>query len=124
MQFMGSLDHPYIARLLGICPGQSLQLVSQLSTQGSLLQHLRQNANNVDPQRLLNWCVQIAKVRLRLWCHEYVKLCRWESSNIWVYIGEYTVYRYLCVCDLGHVLPRGASYGPQEPCCSERAAEK
>lgn len=61
---MGSLDHPYIVRLLGICPGQSLQLVTQLSTQGSLLQHLRQNANNLDPQRLLNWCVQIAKVRL------------------------------------------------------------
>ncbi|MCJ8741867.1 hypothetical protein PDJAM_G00075710 [Pangasius djambal] len=61
MLSMGSLDHPYIVRLLGICPGQSLQLVTQLSTHGSLLQHLRQNANNLDPQRLLNWCVQIAK---------------------------------------------------------------
>lgn len=65
MLSMGSLDHPYIVRLLGICPGQSLQLVTQLSTQGSLLQHLRQNANSLDPQRLLNWCVQIAKVRPR-----------------------------------------------------------
>ncbi|XP_072552160.1 receptor tyrosine-protein kinase erbB-3b [Salminus brasiliensis] len=61
MLSMGSLDHPYIVRLLGICPGPSLQLVTQLSTQGSLLQHLRQNAHNLDPQRLLNWCVQIAK---------------------------------------------------------------
>uniref|UniRef100_A0AAR2IGI5 Receptor protein-tyrosine kinase n=1 Tax=Pygocentrus nattereri TaxID=42514 RepID=A0AAR2IGI5_PYGNA len=61
MLFMGSLDHPYIVRLLGISPGPSLQLVTQLSTQGSLLQHLRQNAHNLDPQRLLNWCVQIAK---------------------------------------------------------------
>uniref|UniRef100_A0A8B9I0X5 Receptor protein-tyrosine kinase n=1 Tax=Astyanax mexicanus TaxID=7994 RepID=A0A8B9I0X5_ASTMX len=61
MLSMGSLDHPYIVRLLGICPGPSLQLVTQLSTQGSLLQHLRQNANSLDPQRLLNWCVQIAK---------------------------------------------------------------
>ncbi|TSL61272.1 Receptor tyrosine-protein kinase erbB-3 [Bagarius yarrelli] len=61
MLSMGSLDHPYIVRLLGICPGQSLQLVTQLTNHGSLLQYLRQNANNLDPQRLLNWCVQIAK---------------------------------------------------------------
>lgn len=61
MLAMGSLDHPYIVRLLGICPGTSLQLVTQLSLQGSLLQHLRQHKDSLDPQRLLNWCVQIAK---------------------------------------------------------------
>lgn len=60
---MGSLDHPYIVRLLGICPGASLQLVTQLSSQGSLLEHIRQKKNSLDPQLLLNWCVQIAKVR-------------------------------------------------------------
>lgn len=62
MLSMGSLDHPYIVRLLGICPGASLQLVTQLSSRGSLLEHIRQNKNSLDPQRLLNWCVQIAKV--------------------------------------------------------------
>ena len=62
MLCMGSLDHPYIVRLLGICPGPSLQLVTQLSAQGSLLEHIRQHKNSLDPQRLLNWCVQIAKV--------------------------------------------------------------
>lgn len=62
MLSMGSLDHPYIVRLLGICPGPSLQLVTQLSTQGSLLEHIRHHKNSLDPQRLLNWCVQIAKV--------------------------------------------------------------
>ncbi|KAM6925620.1 receptor tyrosine-protein kinase erbB-3b [Xenentodon cancila] len=61
MLSMGSLDHPYIVRLLGICPGASLQLVTQLSSQGSLLEHIRQHKNILDPQRLLNWCVQIAK---------------------------------------------------------------
>ncbi|KAM6928711.1 receptor tyrosine-protein kinase erbB-3b isoform 2-T2 [Lycodopsis pacificus] len=61
MLSMGSLDHPYIVRLLGICPGPSLQLVTQLSSQGSLLEHIRQHKNSLDPQRLLNWCVQIAK---------------------------------------------------------------
>uniref|UniRef100_A0A8C8ME80 receptor protein-tyrosine kinase n=1 Tax=Oncorhynchus tshawytscha TaxID=74940 RepID=A0A8C8ME80_ONCTS len=61
MLSMGSLDHPYIVRLLGVCPGASLQLVTQLSTQGSLLKHIRHHRDNLDPQRLLNWCVQIAK---------------------------------------------------------------
>ncbi|XP_077592848.1 receptor tyrosine-protein kinase erbB-3-like isoform X1 [Stigmatopora nigra] len=61
MLSMGSLDHPYIVRILGICPGSSLQLVSQLSTLGSLLEHIRQHKNSLGSQRLLNWCVQIAK---------------------------------------------------------------
>ncbi|XP_017270714.1 receptor tyrosine-protein kinase erbB-3b isoform X1 [Kryptolebias marmoratus] len=61
MLSMGSMDHYYIVRLLGICPGASLQLVTQLSSYSSLLEHIRQNKNNLDPQRLLNWCVQIAK---------------------------------------------------------------
>uniref|UniRef100_A0A4W4HQS0 Receptor protein-tyrosine kinase n=1 Tax=Electrophorus electricus TaxID=8005 RepID=A0A4W4HQS0_ELEEL len=72
MLAMGSLDHPYIVRLLGMCPGPSLQLVTQLSTQGSLLQHLRQNAHSLDPQRLLNWCVQIAKGMFYLEEHRMV----------------------------------------------------
>uniref|UniRef100_A0A8C9TFV9 Receptor protein-tyrosine kinase n=1 Tax=Scleropages formosus TaxID=113540 RepID=A0A8C9TFV9_SCLFO len=61
MLAMGSLDNPYIVRLLGICPGTSLQLVTQLSAQRSLLEHIRQCKGNLNPQRLLNWCVQIAK---------------------------------------------------------------
>ncbi|XP_052397274.1 receptor tyrosine-protein kinase erbB-3-like [Carassius gibelio] len=61
MLAMGSLDHPYIVRHLGICLGTSMQLVTQLSPHGSLLQHLRQHKDSLDPQRLLNWCVQIAK---------------------------------------------------------------
>ncbi|KAG8002681.1 Receptor tyrosine-protein kinase erbB-3 [Nibea albiflora] len=65
MLSMGSLDHPYIVRLLGICPGPSLQLVTQLSSQGSLLEHIRHHKNSMDPQRLLNWCVQIAKVSFK-----------------------------------------------------------
>uniref|UniRef100_A0A8C7RR67 Receptor protein-tyrosine kinase n=1 Tax=Oncorhynchus mykiss TaxID=8022 RepID=A0A8C7RR67_ONCMY len=61
MMVMGSLDHQYIVRLLGVCPGASLQLVTQLSNQGSLLEHIRRHRDSLDPQRLLNWCVQIAK---------------------------------------------------------------
>ncbi|XP_039603172.1 receptor tyrosine-protein kinase erbB-3a isoform X2 [Polypterus senegalus] len=61
MLFLGSLEHAYIVRVLGICPGDSLMLITQLSTHGSLLQHIKQKKDSLSSQRLLNWCVQIAK---------------------------------------------------------------
>lgn len=63
MLAMGGLDHPNVVRILGICPGASLQLVTQLSRLGSLLEHTRRYKNKLSPQRLLNWCVHIAKVK-------------------------------------------------------------
>ncbi|CAJ1051062.1 receptor tyrosine-protein kinase erbB-3a isoform X1 [Xyrichtys novacula] len=61
MMTIGSLDHLNVVRILGICPGASLQLITQISCQGSLLEHVRNCKNKLSPQRLLNWCVQIAK---------------------------------------------------------------
>ncbi|XP_033482825.2 receptor tyrosine-protein kinase erbB-3a isoform X1 [Epinephelus lanceolatus] len=61
MMLIGSLDHINVVRTLGICPGASLQIVTQLISQGSLLEHVRNCKNKLSPQRLLNWCVQIAK---------------------------------------------------------------
>ncbi|TNN65645.1 Receptor tyrosine-protein kinase erbB-3 [Liparis tanakae] len=61
MMAIGSMDHINVVRTLGICPGASLQIVTQLSVQGSLLEHIRNCKNKLSPQRLLNWCVQIAK---------------------------------------------------------------
>ncbi|KAK2862208.1 hypothetical protein Q5P01_001741 [Channa striata] len=61
MMAIGSLDHINIVRILGICSGTSLQLVTQLNSQGSLLEHVKNCKNKLSPQRLLNWCVQIAK---------------------------------------------------------------
>ncbi|KAF7667758.1 hypothetical protein LDENG_00051340 [Lucifuga dentata] len=61
MMAMGSLDHVNVVRVLGICPGASLQLVTQLSSEVSLLEHVRKCRNKLSPQRMLNWCVQIAK---------------------------------------------------------------
>ncbi|XP_010764813.1 receptor tyrosine-protein kinase erbB-3a [Notothenia coriiceps] len=61
MMTIGSIDHINVVRTLGICPGASLQLVTPLSAQGSLLEHVRNSKNKLSPQRLLNWCVQIAK---------------------------------------------------------------
>uniref|UniRef100_A0A8C3PKX5 Receptor protein-tyrosine kinase n=1 Tax=Calidris pygmaea TaxID=425635 RepID=A0A8C3PKX5_9CHAR len=61
MLAIGSLDHAYIVRLLGICPGPQLQLVTQLLPLGSLLDYVRKNRDTISPQLLLNWCVQVAK---------------------------------------------------------------
>ncbi|XP_051932995.1 receptor tyrosine-protein kinase erbB-3a isoform X1 [Hippocampus zosterae] len=61
MMVMGSLDHINVVRILGICPGANLQVITQLNNQGSLLEYVRSNKNKLSPQRLLNWCVQIAK---------------------------------------------------------------
>ncbi|NWS49928.1 ERBB3 kinase, partial [Probosciger aterrimus] len=61
MLAIGSLDHAYIVRLLGICPGPRLQLVTQLLPLGSLLEYVRKNRHSLSPQLLLNWCVQVAK---------------------------------------------------------------
>lgn len=62
MLAIGSLDHAHIVRLLGLCPGSSLQLVTQYLPLGSLLDHVRQHRGALGPQLLLNWGVQIAKV--------------------------------------------------------------
>ena len=66
MMTIGSMDHINVVRTLGICPGAGLQIVTQLSGQGSLLEHVRNCKNKLSPQRLLNWCVQIAKVKDQL----------------------------------------------------------
>lgn len=63
MLAVGSLDHAHIVRLLGLCPGSSLQLVTQYLPLGSLLDHVKQHRETLGPQLLLNWGVQIAKVR-------------------------------------------------------------
>ncbi|KAM9410152.1 receptor tyrosine-protein kinase erbB-3-like [Pholidichthys leucotaenia] len=61
MMAMGSLNHINVVRTLGICPGDNLQLVTQLYSQGTLLEYVKNNKDKLGPQRLLNWCVQIAK---------------------------------------------------------------
>uniref|UniRef100_A0A670HX76 Receptor protein-tyrosine kinase n=1 Tax=Podarcis muralis TaxID=64176 RepID=A0A670HX76_PODMU len=61
MMAIGSLDHAYIVRLLGICTGTQLQLVTQYLDLGSLLEYVRKNKDAIGPQLMLNWCVQIAK---------------------------------------------------------------
>uniref|UniRef100_A0A3Q0SLT8 Receptor protein-tyrosine kinase n=1 Tax=Amphilophus citrinellus TaxID=61819 RepID=A0A3Q0SLT8_AMPCI len=60
---MASVDHPHVCRLLGICLTSTVQLITQLMPYGCLLDYVKENKDNIGSQHLLNWCVQIAKVR-------------------------------------------------------------
>lgn len=60
---MAGVASPYVCRLLGICLTSTVQLVTQLMPYGCLLDYVRENKGRIGSQSLLNWCVQIAKVR-------------------------------------------------------------
>lgn len=111
MMTLGSLDHANIVRILGICPGDSLQLVTQLSGYGSLLDHVKNCKNKLSPQRLLNWCVQIAKVT-----HIFACLWVFRLPMIWSITPVYYISgaNSCSSLPLGHVLPGGEQGGPQE----------
>lgn len=61
---MASMEHPHLVRLLGVCLSPTIQLVTQLMPHGCLLDYVHEHKDNIGSQLLLNWCVQIAKVRL------------------------------------------------------------
>lgn len=67
---MAGVDHPHVCRLLGICLTSNVQLITQIMSFGCLLDYVRENKDNIGSQTLLNWCVQIAKVSLKL-CVSY-----------------------------------------------------
>lgn len=60
---MASVEHPHVCRLLGICLTSTVQLITQLMPYGCLLDYVKEHKDNIGSQYLLNWCVQIAKVR-------------------------------------------------------------
>lgn len=64
---MASVEHPHVCRLLGICLTSTVQLITQLMPYGCLLDYVKENKDNIGSQYLLNWCVQIAKVRGNPW---------------------------------------------------------
>lgn len=66
---MASVEHPHVCRLLGICLTSTVQLITQLMPYGCLLDYVKENKDNIGSQYLLNWCVQIAKVRGKRSCY-------------------------------------------------------
>lgn len=76
---MASVEHPHVCRLLGICLTSTVQLITQLMPYGCLLDYVKEHKDNIGSQYLLNWCVQIAKVRGKV--HKGVTL---QLSNLMI----------------------------------------
>lgn len=74
---MASMEHPHLVRLLGVCLSPTIQLVTQLMPHGCLLDYVYEHKDNIGSQLLLNWCVQIAKVRMAKLLHELFVPHRW-----------------------------------------------
>ncbi|XP_064349420.1 uncharacterized protein LOC135322849 [Camelus dromedarius] len=62
---MASVDSPHTCHVLGIRLASPVQLITQFMPFGCLLDHVREPKDSIGPQRLLTWCVQIAKVSQR-----------------------------------------------------------
>ena len=60
---MASCEHPNLVRLLGISLAQRIMLITQLMPLGNLLDYVRENKDNIGSQHLINWSLQIAKVK-------------------------------------------------------------
>lgn len=75
---MASMEHPHLVRLLGVCLSPTIQLVTQLMPHGCLLDYVHEHKDNIGSQLLLNWCVQIAKVRIETLFALFVEAC-WPS---------------------------------------------
>ncbi len=74
---MASMEHPHLVRLLGVCLSPTIQLVTQLMPHGCLLDYVHEHKDNIGSQLLLNWCVQIAKVRMENVALSVVSLSVW-----------------------------------------------
>jgi receptor tyrosine-protein kinase erbB-4 len=60
---MGSMRHPHLLRLVGVCLGDDLQLVTPLRPLGALLDFLRNHKQKLAPLDLMRYCYQICQVR-------------------------------------------------------------
>ncbi|XP_033097658.1 receptor tyrosine-protein kinase erbB-4-like isoform X2 [Anneissia japonica] len=58
---MASVEHPCVLRLLGVCCGQEMMLITQLMPMGALLEFTREHKGRISSQHLLLWSHQIAQ---------------------------------------------------------------
>lgn len=84
---MASMEHPHLVRLLGVCLSPTIQLVTQLMPHGCLLDYVHEHKDNIGSQLLLNWCVQIAKVRM-------AKVAR---KLFYLLFGDWQISKGLCL---------------------------
>ena len=62
---MASTNCEYVVRLLGVCLGTRMMLVSEFVPYGSLYNHLKVNQMNLTAKTLLTFSLQIASVSLK-----------------------------------------------------------
>lgn len=94
---MASMEHPHLVRLLGVCLSPTIQLVTQLMPHGCLLDYVHEHKDNIGSQLLLNWCVQIAKVRLE------EKVTNWVKFGL-VFTDWQNCQGCFCLCDIATIL--------------------
>ncbi|KAF3694975.1 Receptor tyrosine-protein kinase erbB-4 [Channa argus] len=87
---MASMEHPHLARLLGVCLSPTIQLVTQLMPHGCLLDYVHEHKDNIGSQLLLNWCVQIAKI---------VNTYKRKINNKAEFIISFTCYKIDVPCE-------------------------
>lgn len=61
---MASVENPCCIRILAVCMTAQMMLITQLMPLGCLLDYVRKHKDNIGSKVLLNWCTQIAKVRM------------------------------------------------------------
>lgn len=83
---MASMEHPHLVRLLGVCLSPTIQLVTQLMPHGCLLDYVHEHKDNIGSQLLLNWCVQIAKVRMENVISLFFSLAIWLAVMVTVWL--------------------------------------
>ena len=61
---MASMDHENVVRLYSVCMSKQLMLISQFVPNGALIDYLRKNKDKFTATMMLQFAMQIAKVRL------------------------------------------------------------
>lgn len=61
-KIMASMEHRNLVRLVGICIGSEVMLVTPLMALGSLLEYVAKNRAKITSKTLLTWGQQIADV--------------------------------------------------------------
>jgi len=60
-RIMASVHHDHCLRILAFCMGKEMMLITQLLSEGNLLEYIRMNKACIGSKAQLNWCVQIAE---------------------------------------------------------------
>ena len=61
---MASVEHPCCIKIVAVCMTAQMMLITPLMPAGCLLSYVKARAGQLGSKVLINWCAQIAKVKL------------------------------------------------------------